>query len=318
MKTTIRIFFLLTMTLGVSCLYTYAQDTSLKSSLKFEKEHKLDLDDFFKSPSQARQGTNRFENVFRLKKKQAKRLEIPELKEKVVMSAFIRLYRSADSAAQIALNDKERYITALKIYYGLDSHGLIKKFYQPIYSAIYKSKRRRVKGCIKPVDKNLYYCYKKPDNPGGPILSFQKADTGDVRDALEQYKTQIQIKHRKKWRSFENRSNWKGDSKSAIFSFQELFLLYHRNACWEDDDSNEGRVADYCDYSEPIVPLNSAHFKKNFRLNIFARKRNKHTLVFKCPDCTIYKFLVPPSGHFGNLAHLCPPSCQKLTYPIKR
>lgn len=193
-----------------------------------------------------------------------------------------------DSAIRINPNYNGRYILALRFIYGMDESKKMILMYQPLF--LKRITANGIKAKVEyTADTSLYcYIYHHSDTS-----KFQSVDKSYVKAAIKKYKENIKFKTGSQkgqpiCRDFNNATDSTGDIKRTVFSFQELKsvvndheaeILYILNAA-------EIIHANHTDYLKHILLLGSENFH----------------LESKSYSGTFYK-------KYGNLSHLCPPSC---------
>lgn len=295
MKTTLRTMIYLAFVTGLVA-------NAFGQKVCFDNEYPVNMEKFF-TPRVGPAGIKikRFENNFTV----AEPDSLKPSNSVIVMKAFLKLYKLADDLAKAQnLRDRtllRRYITGVEISFGLSRDNQIELFYQPWFLRKTNNSRKKAKGSVHFVDESLFYKYSNG--------SFETEHRDSVGNSLGRFEDRILIRHRDKWDFGEmsHKTNWKGDAKSAHFSFQELFFLYELNYDTLDPDFT---------YNYSIRSIEGATYKKNFKLNFFALMRYKQTAMFNCEECEIPEGLGPVAGDPANLAHMCPPRCNQLSFPL--
>lgn len=270
----------------------------LETTIKFEQEINVDLSKYFKSKASADTLSSRFKRtcLYSSAPEDIDYLPVDTEPEIVNMQAIKQLYDTAKSHANQC---KKGYLTGVRITFGM-RHGKMVYFYQPLVLCYNGSSFDVDQSFLSP-----YYQYNDKSR------RFEESDTTGY---CSEYYRSIHIDH------FDNRElvpfiqfkgdgNWQGDTKAIIFSFTELFTLYHSNM-----DTTEGRC-DYCQYI--AIHNGAAYYRQSGPLP--SKYRLKHTLYVTIVGSN----KVAPHNrevlYAANLAHLCPPSCNySLKYPILR
>lgn len=173
------------------------------------------------------------------------------------------------------------YILALQLIYGLDRNNKMKLLYHPLFL----QKTDTIPGNTSQVEytpsgKSYYYIYDKTD-------FARTTDTSYVSD----YRTGIRIRHTgdTAFTAFRSRE----DVRSITFPFQEIDSVIAENN------------------SKTITLLNAAVI-----INTGGKACLKQ-ILFLTPDnirdSTGFIFY----KKYGNLAHLCPPNCDKQYFDLK-
>jgi len=271
---------------------SFGHKTSFSQKITFKgKEYIIDLDsadlykyDFFIDTTQVKDKITKFKQSIRKRWCSGH----PILSHHAIpMSEIVRLYRKADSVAKSKVPEGEKYIT------GLEMHYYIKRNKMEIYYQSWYLSSAYINGdSVEGVKESLPEVYFLKNNMLAPL-------TG--RNQLGKAKKDF-VKAMRKRRNGRFVAYDTADTKSAIFSFQELLFLYHLNY-----------PGDYF-YNKRIVSIEGAVVKGNVP---------RITAMFNCEECVISDIkedILPDpiqQGYGANLAHLCPPNCNDLVYPIK-
>jgi hypothetical protein len=252
----------------------------------------------------------------------------------ISMLAFVHRYDSVKLYPKntILKNGEKSYVSGFQLYYGIEKKRLVPLFKWLIM--IHDSSSRDPYQIVF-LDPLNYYEYDSIST------SFKRAPKGRVDELLTNYRKFSRINHFpskgvrrffywsadekykslvEKWRE----RNARNDSKSSIFSFQEIFLLYHQKYPHENVDR----------YKKSLFVYNGMSPMKG-RFCLFVR--NKHTIFIATDNGTRTSagikasvleedkivfgqttgkalILVPPVDKAANLPHLCPPSCNSISY----
>jgi hypothetical protein len=227
--------------------------------------------------------------------------EIMLASEHIKMSAVLQLYKESKAAADAYTESHPgtSAVTALRISFGMKGNQVV-FFYQPIFIHGTVS-NGEFGGTRTEVGNASFYAYDASSQ------TFKPASPGTL---LYDYHNQIRIKHskNKKFERINCVDSWKGDSKSIIFSFQEIFKLYTGVFDRETDDNR---------YCQEIVINNGAARYRRWRKDPFQTWRAKHTLYITCAGQALAVTRRAADGDGANLAHLCPPSCNSINYDLK-
>ncbi len=249
----------------------------------FTGEDQIDLADFFKTETEAGTLYRQFRDNFVYTSAWH---EIDLTPATLNMRAIADLH---DTAAKYASGTG--LVTGLRIILGMDGNRMV-YFYQPVFMNFNSSEGKyQVNGSLG----STYYKYNTANQRFDVV-----ANASDVTDRCAEYYNNIYIDHFENddfvpFREVEDNKYWKGDTKSIIFSFQEIYTLYDTHY------PNEQNGDRYC---RNIIITNGAAYYRRYATN---RYRLKHTLYIK----------TNVSGNVldaANLAHLCPPSCNLLNY----
>lgn len=204
-----------------------------------------------------------------------------------------------------SLCSDQHCITGVRITLGLEGDSVI-YFFQPIFMSLPDINDNKF--IVHDLDSTKFYRYK--------INGFDSLR--GVPDSFAQYRTSIRVKrfsHGKRFREAKEVNgdiSWKGDTKSIIYSFQELYGL-------SAIAFKSNNAAKTFDRAEIVSFHNGADIFRRWPSNPAQRWRAKHL---------VYVRAVSDSGKFtlirarnedhsaANFAHLCPPSCQKLDFKI--
>jgi len=280
------------------------------------------LPDFVKSASDGRIEEVSFRYHFRYQENENEPITVISDKTDIIPMAdllckFYKPAKDAIDAAGTTVCPTGKCFTALKITFAMHNKT-VKFLYQPAYLAPQTdrqckkiSKNPNAKRCgfnLNVVNENDYLYFDESSQ------SFKSANTASI----QVYQDSVRIRHFETRRKIEphngKEGSWLGDSQSIIFSFQEIVHIYNENYRGEVDGHR---------YTEKMKIHNgAASYEKGTPLSDLVRKaRMKHTVFVSSEDWlskATNKILIPKSanGDVGNLAHLCPPSCNGLNYPI--
>jgi hypothetical protein len=267
--------------------------TCNNAQVTFGDEPKLDLHDYIKESTAIENQIYRF-------RKQLRCQIGPDLKpisedgEIIKAKALVPLYEKARDAANKYREDHEgiKTVTGLRIRLGMDGNKM-RYFYQPVYVA--GSGSRRFNGELLDVS-SAFYAYDSSQE--------EFVEVSGAEPVFQNYYHQVRIDRFEK-NNFEpmiHDTSAKGDTKGILFSFQELFTLYH--LIYE----NEVDSKRYCEL------LGIYNGGANYRRMWPNRWRLKHTLFVKGfgKEIVLSAVMAP----VGNLGHLCPPSCSAIAYNV--
>lgn len=268
---------------GVDCL----------PSGRFDSEPELDLDEYYVKPDDSFKKISDFMGRFDPC--------LMSVTGEVPMQHFVNLQNDTKIAAESEgeLNENE-YVTAFRVTLGITNNE-IELFCEPLYLEVYKYTGSRVKAFVRELDNQP--CYRVLEGQLNPVTSINHK-----KNSQKRYRKSIRIRHFRNSspEPFNEGSKWKHDTKSIIFSFQELFCLYHTNHGLGTNPNP--------DYTKMVTLANAASFKGKGPIN---RRRYKHTIIIRTGTNESQKSLSPDRGDDGNLGHLCPPSknCEEIEFP---
>lgn len=194
-----------------------------------------------------------------------------------------------DSALKLRNDTNGIYIPALRIYYGLnDLKTKVRLFYQPV---CLKRKTGNGPGSnVEYVPLNSPYYYEYNGNAFAAITNMTVLTT-----AKNLYMNHITFRMPNgHFRLFKNVADSTGDIKGCLFSFQEITsVIKHNN-------------------SKYLYILNSGE-----SMNLNNKRYLKHVILLG-PDSLEHHVKDIFYRKYGNLSHLCPPSCNvNVFYNIK-
>jgi len=205
--------------------------------------------------------------------------DIETIADSIKINAFVAL---RDRAAEISSADSN-YILALRIMYGLNlNNKRMNLLYEPLFLKKTPASPQKINAEYMALRGPYIYKYDK---------ATSKFKTTIDQSGLQVYKDNIQIKRSGLgFGEFQVSNDSTGDVKEVVFSFQELDSLIHGNP-----------------NTTKITILNAAE-----EMYISQKKHIKHILLLGPDDLS-------PVGpifymKFGNLSHLCPPSCGTTPY----
>jgi hypothetical protein len=187
-------------------------------------------------------------------------------------------------ASDLRTSDTDNSVLAVRIIYGLNASKQMKLYYQPLFLKRTTGNAIKAGAEYDPTATPDYYKY--VSSPP----SFSVVSSATVAAAVSNYTNHITFRNSNNahFRKFLNTANTDstGDVKAVVYSFQEIDSLINGNP------------------TDVVYILNSA---ENIRAN--HKTYMRHSLLLG-PDekvQPIYMFYMM----YGNLSHLCPPSCNK-------
>ncbi len=205
--------------------------------------------------------------------------DIEPLAELIKIDAFTLL---RDNAAKISSADSN-FILALRIMYGLNLNTKrMNLLYEPLFLKKTPTSPQKINAEYMTLRGPYIYKYDK---------ATSKFKTTTDMSGLQVYKDNIQIKRTGLgFGEFYLSNDSTGDVKEVVFSFQEIDSLIHGNP----------KTAN-------IKILNAAE-----TMYINQKKYTKHILLLGPDD--LFPAVPIFFMKFGNLSHLCPPSCGATPY----
>jgi hypothetical protein len=283
------------------CLMNYSGFSQSTPMVTFGNERKLDLDKFFKTKDQLDDQRSMFNSRFKFETESQGSEAIEPYTQSIPMRAILKLY--VDVSKLSKCESGNAVVTGLKIHFGKEGKH-VSFYYEPLYMCGNREGKTFTGNVVA-----LGEIYKYDD--------VQKIFTPAPSTTVEEYRKHLLVDRFRKEKfdpmyQEENpgvdRIDWRNDSESMIFSFQEIFQLYHQ-AHEKETDSNR--------YSDIITIENGgANYRKKARLPAALRFRVKHTVFITTTDPLKKEItgVAHAKGDGANLGHLCPPSCTGLTY----
>lgn len=194
-------------------------------------------------------------------------------------------------------------IAALKISFGIDDSNKICLFFQPIglvFQQKFFNNKYEQHAQYKIVEGQLYRYDKDLDSFGTPVE--------DIKNEMGKYSQKIRIKHADSERSCSVFRNYNedneiyGDVTSLIFSFQEIFAVFH--------DNNYKAYVQIYNCIRLIPQADPATALNKHGLLLFASND-------KSPHDFNLTFESTYQDQYADLSHLCPPSCDTLIYQLE-
>lgn len=232
---------------------------------------------------------------------------LPALAQTIDTSSIYSLWRMVRNI-HTQIGGCNNYVTALKISLGLNSdinNPKMELLYQPVYLCrIPDNNNDDEDSYTVSFTTGDYYAYTKISN------TWTFAPVGDI-ESLNRYKENIRIKrYLLPWsREFRHDNDETGDVKSMIFPFQEIdSVITHNHAShvliWNYAFRSTLNMGIYTKHNlllSPPLPLE------------VAQGSDKKLLNFRGIDFLLAGY----RGSYANRSHLCPPSCDEVTYKIR-
>lgn len=268
------------------------KETLLRSCIDFNtlKENSIDMSGYIKNYYQVKQERDDFVSWIKYNDGTGMR-DLDPTPFVTTIDLMVKLFDKLPG------NPCDVDIRGVRIIFGLEGNKVV-FFYSPV-------ELERVSGNTSVP--NYYEYYVTSADPKVYDADLNEISPNDLSVFTSRYATQIRVQ-RYQGSDFytlnENTTNWHCDTKAVIFSFQEIFELYHgQYAC------NGGSNA----YDKPLYIYNGA---ANYRNNILNRWRRKHNLFMALEDIDNPTFnsnvVLSSINRAANLAHLCPPNCNPV------
>lgn len=285
----------------------------------FSKEVTIVLDDYFISIKEAEDQINEFKSRFSWIPTSGSapdcqdRTPLDPQHASVVMQEFHELYLEAEAAKGNAKDGE--YFTALRVHVGAAIDQSIEMFYEPVCVKQESTTANSFTGRIHTAMINGDF-YRYSDDPAENFVSvdanIRNASLGTYRQNLGV----IRFRTGRTCRRPSSANDWTGDTRSALYSFQELFKLYELNYV----DTGLDRNPDGSYNGDKEIRVWSGAVMKKPPVGNGGFDRFKHTILFSILP-TMVK-LLPPDGEpdkdqLANLGHVCPPEtdCDRVTVP---
>ena len=314
---------LLSLLFWIGCAITsfsaMAQNTcvAIDRPIDLNEHYKIDLrDNYIKSAEEGRKQKINFAYHFRYSSDTSTYV-IKEALDSILMRTLLKDMYEDIILPKVRADQKCKdslCITALKIRYGMKNERIV-FLYQPTYLVPAECSSSSCRLQLRHISKQDFYAYNAKSE------SFNIVNREEVKNDTANYDDHIRVKQHRgstKFLPMDRRASWLGDSQSIIFSFQEILEIYHQNY---SSETNGNR------YCNKIDIHNAAEFyqKGNWPSDMLRRGRIKHTSFISSRDwdkgksskVILLNQMVSVNGNVGNLAHLCPPSCNELSYTIQ-
>ncbi len=285
----------------------------------FSKEVAIVLDDYFISIDKAEEQINEFKSRFSWIPVSDSgpncqdRLPLDPMHSSVVMKEFHELYLLAEASAQGNVQNG-KYFTAIRVHVGAVGQSL-EMFYEPVYVVQKSRSSNSFTGVIRTAMNNGTY-YKYSDNPNENFIPV----SGIVRnDSLKTYRQNLGVVRFRTGRTCRRPSSandWTGDTRSALYSFQELYKLYELNYV----DTGIDRNTDGSYNGDKEIRVWSGSVPKEAPAGNTGFDRFKHTVLFSILPSRV-KIVrpgdTPDKDQLANLGHVCPPDtdCDQVIVP---
>ncbi len=212
--------------------------------------------------------------------------QLPDILDSIPQAAFDTLKHIA---TRMHGSDTSHYVIGLKISYAMNQTNNMKLLYQPAYLKRISGNSTKTNAVY---ERNIYADYYKYNGS-----AFTIVPTSNATLSINNYTTHITFKKQGSthYRTFNNTADndSTGDVKSILYSFQEIDSVINGNT------------------SNKIYILNAAEVMRANHTDYL-----KHSLILG-PD-TLIKQLHLFYLKYGNLSHLCPPSCStNVFYNLK-
>lgn len=257
------------------------------------REDQVDLTGYIKTGDQAEQELSNFEYWLQYDKNDDL-ADLDPTPFKINFNVIIELLSKLD-LAPCSIN-----IRALEIAFGLVNDRVV-FFFTPL------ALKRSVRNPATPQEIQYNTVERHPTTYIYDGTTLVSANAGEMQAQKANYEEKMWIQ-RHRWSDFylvdPNTGDWKSDTLSVIFSFQEILHLYRAAyPCGEDN--------------KDLFIYNGAANYKHWMLNLWRRKHNLFITLSELELVTEENDLAATSGEAANLAHLCPPNCLPI-YKINK
>ena len=288
-----------------------------------EKEHQMDFStrEFFPSRESAKKKVKRFLDRVRSRSNFSDTIKLSRLP--IAVSHFEMLYAKAKAACEDD-NDNSPCLTGFIMHFGLNSGNRMQLVFQPWILDLKALESGKLKAAIDVVDDGTFYQYS--DSEGFKPLSSQ--EIRNYQRSRVKFRRGIAVRRenrdvsqggRRNFRNFRTRRNWKGDSRSAFFTFQLIAELDRR-----------ARLDPSTGYLGNIYVVEGMSFKKkqawgsDLSENERRRRRNRNKMTSLLLTQGLYKEILEENGiaadnlkrgiredntSVANLSGICPPGC---------
>ena len=280
-----------------------------------ENEYPIDFDKskYFLSSNETIDKVESF--LFRVRKRRNIIDSIKLSQMPIKVESFRLLYDIAKEACDQKYPNR-RGLTGFIIHYGLDTNDKIELFFQPwCYNFLSDNTTKKIiAGSIDTVNMSVYYQYINE--------RFTPVSEELLEKSSNRFWESISIRRKREtgndFRDLQLRTDYRSDSKSAYFTFQEILAL-HKYAPTVNP-FYKGYV-----YSLEVLRYNNfaVHSRAGrTRGTIFAGKLNTISSMFTTAgvyNAVIQEFQLPDNSkekgvlfdvtEYGNLSGICPPGC---------
>lgn len=214
-------------------------------------------------------------------------LSLSDTAEKIDIAAFQTL---KDRALKLKGNFSGKYLLGLAITYGLNtSLDTLKVFYKSVFIKKTSADTTKIKAQFEPKLDSIYYRYVKSTK------SFEQVNKSIAKTAIQTYTAHITFRNatNSHYRKYRDLNDSTSDIKAVVYPFQEIdsVIVGHQAARIHLYNIGEYVTANHAVYLKHGLLLGSEDFKKIDEPLFYTK--------------------------YGNLSHLCPPSCSVFTFNLK-
>lgn len=253
------------------------------------KEDQIYMADFIKNYDQVEEERRKFENCIR----HHNDLQILNNDPKIVnMRAILDLFEKLPAGPCGAR------IRGLRVIFGLENDTVI-FFFSPVAMTRVVSEPAIPSDVTYDIDQHAPVYWYKDGNFDDVNQEYYAACRKNYFDNIwvQRYKNSD-------FYTLQDNGDWDSDTQEVIFSFQEIFYLYHKaHPC------REGSA-----YDKDLYFYNGV---ANYRRTLLNRWRRKHTIFITAESLekTTHDHdinAISAVNQAANLAHLCPPNCSPV------
>lgn len=261
------------------------------------KEDEIDLDGFIKNYNQVDGERQTFSDSLRYYKEDEDKLKVLNSNPEVInMQTLLSLF------AKLPGNPCDVKIRGLRVIFGLENDKII-LFFSPVVMT--RAEQPTIPSDITYTINSNYGVYLHENG------AFNTVAPEYYKTCTDRYFKNIWLKRYRKptFYTLLDNGDWDSDTREVIFSFQEIFHLYHTAY-----PCNAESI-----YGKDLYFYNGAAGYKHSGLNI--RWRKKHTIFITLEDLDKTEEdnfeVLSAINQAANLAHLCPPNCSPVYYITK-
>lgn len=259
------------------------------------REDQINLSGFIKTYDQAKGERQLFDGCIMHKTAKLEPLNSDPMI--INMEVLLKLF------AKLPGNPCDVKIRALRIIFGLENDKVI-FFFSPVALTRAADEEAETEITYSMDENSPVYVYNASNR------TFDSAEPEYYANCKSNYYENIRIQRHdgSDFYDIQDDGDWDSDTQEVIFSFQEIFHLYH--------------MAYPCTaelvYDKDLYFYNGAANYRHHRLNILTKWRRKHTIFITLEDLEhanedVVGALVA-TNEAANLAHLCPPNCSPIYY----
>lgn len=253
------------------------------------REDQIYMEDFIKNYDQVEEERRKFNDYLRYNKEE-KLKPLNSEPEIINMQALLSLF------AKLPGNPCDVQIRGLRVIFGLKDDKII-FFFSPVVMT--RDAEPDTPANVAYTIHSTYGIY-IPESGG-----FSTVDPEYFKTCTDRYFNDVWMQRYRKPTFYTLLSNgdWDSDTLEVIFSFQEIFHLYHMvYPCHAESV-----------YDKDLYFYNGV---SNYRNSILNRWRRKHTIFITLEDIDEMEkddlHALSAINQAANLAHLCPPNCSPV------